>query len=121
MQLCTGLVVFTVLSQISGRGVSEVAAQMSTQSWILTIYLALVCTVFAFFIQIWAVRRTSPARVSLLLGTEPLWAAAIGVLLAHDPLTPIGVTGALLILFGTNWGRLIDTHRTGIPAPQDQV
>jgi len=118
VQLCTGLLVFTVLSQISGRGVSEVATQMSTRSWILTIYLALVCTVFAFFIQIWAVRRTSPARVSLLLGTEPLWAAAVGVLLAHDPVTTIGVTGALLILFGTNWGRLIDNRRiAGMPTP----
>lgn len=118
VQLCTGLFVFAALSQISGRGVSEVAARMSTQSWILTIYLALVCTVFAFFIQIWAVRRTSPARVSLLLGTEPLWAAAIGVLFAHDPVTALGVTGALMILAGTNWGRVIDTRRSaGIPVP----
>ncbi|BBY59364.1 DMT family transporter [Mycolicibacterium sarraceniae] len=122
VQLCTGLFVFTVLSQISGRGVGEVARQMSTQSWILTIYLALVCTVFAFFIQIWAVRRTSPARVSLLLGTEPLWAATIGVLLAHDPVSVIGVTGALLILLGTNWGRIIDTRRRAeMPATIVQV
>jgi drug/metabolite transporter (DMT)-like permease len=113
VQLCTGLVVFAVLSQLTGRGVGEIAAQMDTRSWLLTAYLALVCTVFAFFIQIWAVRRTSPARVSLLLGTEPLWAAAIGVLLAGDPLTAIGVCGALLILLGTNWGRIIDSRRSG--------
>ena len=100
-----------VLSQISGRGVGEFVAQMSARSWVLTVYLALVCTVFALFTQIWAVRRTSPARVSLLLGTEPLWAAAFAVLLAHDPPTAIGVTGALLILLGTQWGRSIDTHR----------
>ncbi|WP_197375988.1 DMT family transporter [Mycolicibacterium baixiangningiae] len=111
IQLCTGLSVFAVMSQITGRGIGEVAAQMSGRSWLLIIYLALVCTVFAFFIQIWAVRRTSPARVSLLLGTEPLWAAVVGVLIARDPLTAIGSSGALLILLGTNWGRIIDTRR----------
>jgi drug/metabolite transporter (DMT)-like permease len=112
IQLCTGLLVFVVLSLFIGPGVGDVAAHMSARSWLLTMYLALVGTVFAFFIQIWAVRRTSPSRVSLLLGTEPLWAAIFGVLLAHDPLSAIGACGAALILFGTNWGRMIDTrHR----------
>lgn len=113
VQLATCLVIFTVLSQITGRSIGGFAAQMSTRSWLLTVYLALVCTVFAFFIQIWAVRRTSPARVSLLLGTEPLWAATIGALLGHDPLNAIAISGALLILLGTNWGRIIDSRRTG--------
>lgn len=112
IQLCTGLVVFMVLSQTTGRGVGTVAAQMSVRSWLLTVYLALVCTVFAFLVQMWAVRRTSPGRVSLLLGTEPLWAAAFGILVARDPLTAVGVGGALLILFGTHWGRAIDTRRS---------
>lgn len=112
VQLGTGLAVFTVLAPLTGRHVGEFAAQLTTRSWLLTGYLALVCTVFAFAIQMWAVRRTSPARVSLLLGTEPLWAAAIGVLLAHDPITAIGVAGALLIVLGTNWGRTIDARRS---------
>lgn len=108
VQLCTGSVLFVVPSQLCGRGITELARQMSTQSWLLTVYLALVCTVFAFFVQIWALRRTSPARVSLLLGTEPLWAAGLGVLLAHDPVSAVGLTGAVLILVGTNWGRIIE-------------
>lgn len=111
VQLVTGLAVFVILSQVTGRGVAEVATHMSARSWLITFYLALVCTVFAFFIQIWAVRRTSSARVSLLLGTEPLWAAAIGVLAGGDPLTVITVIGGVLILIGTNWGRVIDSRR----------
>ncbi|HKP40441.1 DMT family transporter [Mycobacterium sp.] len=110
VQLVTGLVVFLILSLFTGRGVGEVAKHMSIHSWLITIYLALVCTVFAFFIQIWAVRRTSSARVSLLLGTEPLWAATIGILVAGDPLTVISAAGAGLILIGTNWGRVIDSR-----------
>jgi drug/metabolite transporter (DMT)-like permease len=110
VQFVTGLVVFLLLSLITGRGVGDVAAHMSMGAWLITIYLALVCTVFAFFIQIWAVRRTSSARVSLLLGTEPLWAATIGMVVAGDPLTVISAAGAGLILIGTNWGRVIDAR-----------
>lgn len=112
VQLVTGLAVFLILSQNTGRGVGDIATHMSLHSWLITIYLALGCTVFAFVIQIWAVRRTSPARVSLLLGTEPLWAATIGLLAAGDPFTVVSAAGAALIVIGTNWGRAIESHRT---------
>lgn len=63
------------------------------------------CTLFAFFVQMWAVRRTSPSRVSLLLGTEPLWAAVIGVAAGGDRPGLLGAAGAVLVLIGTTWGR----------------
>jgi len=108
IQLSTALLVFVVLSPLTGRSIVHVGCQMSWREWLLTIYLALACTVAAFLVQMWAVRRTSPARVSLMLGTEPVWAAAIGVVLAHDPLTLIGLAGAALVLVGTNWGRILE-------------
>lgn len=108
VQLCTALTVFAMLSPFTGHGVVDVGRQLSFRGWLLTIYLALACTVAAFLIQMWAVRRTSPARVSLMLGTEPLWAAAIGVLLARDPITMVGIVGAALVLIGTNWGRTLE-------------
>lgn len=77
---------------------------MDTHAWILVVYLAVACTVFAFFVQMWAVRRTSPARVSMLLGTEPLWAAVVGISLGGDPLTVFVVAGAILVLAGTAAG-----------------
>jgi hypothetical protein len=108
IQLATALLVFLILSSFIGRGVGEVATQMTTRSWLLTVYLALMCTVFAFVVQMWAAGRTSAARMSLLLGTEPLWAAAVGVMMAGDPVTIVGATGALMILAGTNLARTID-------------
>jgi hypothetical protein len=108
VQLGTALAVFVILSSFTGRGVAEVATEMTVRSWVLTLYLALVCTVFAFAVQMWAARRTSAARVSLLLGTEPLWAAAVGVLVTGDPVTIVGTAGALMILTGTNLARTID-------------
>ncbi|WP_032793179.1 EamA family transporter, partial [Streptomyces sp. W007] len=69
---------------------------------------------FAFFVQMWSVRRTSPSRVSLLLGTEPLWAAAVGISLGGERLGLLGAAGAVLVLAGTAWGRRgADRERAG--------
>ena len=116
VQICVCLAVFSIAAHGTGRGAGDVAAHLSRHGWLITAYLALVCTVFAFVIQAWAVRRTSPARVSLLLGTEPLWAAALGILVAGDPLSLVGVVGAVLVLAGTNWGRTLVA--TTPPAPE---
>lgn len=103
--------------------------QMSVRDWTLTAYLAFACTVFAFGVQMWAVRYSTPARMSLLLGSEPLWAVLIGVGLAGDAVTVPGVLGAALVLGGTLWGRAVDgaagavlpcrsrTLRPGSPSP----
>ncbi|MBB3748478.1 drug/metabolite transporter (DMT)-like permease [Mycolicibacterium sp. BK634] len=105
VQICICLALFVTLAAVTGSGPGAVAARFSLGDWLITAYLALGCTVFAFVVQAWAVQRTSPARVSLLLGTEPLWAAAAGVLVAGDPVTLIGTAGAILVVTGTNWGR----------------
>lgn len=105
------LATVAVLTAIPGGvlGQFAVVSQMSGRDWALTAYLALVCTVFAFGVQMWAVRYSTPARVSLLLGTEPLWAVAIGIGLAGDPITVCGALGAALVMGGANWGRIVDS------------
>jgi drug/metabolite transporter (DMT)-like permease len=117
VQLGTCLSIFATLSQIRGEDVGDVAGRMRAGSWLLVIYLALVCTVFAFLVQTWAVRRASPARVSLLLGTEPLWALIVGMLVARDPWTAWGFGGAMLILVGVTWGRIVDARPTAVGGP----
>lgn len=80
------------------------AAGFGAAEWAGLIFLSVFCTLFAFFVQMWSVRRTSPSRVSLLLGTEPLWAAAVGISLGGERLGVLGVLGAVLVLAGTAWG-----------------
>ncbi|CAM5392630.1 hypothetical protein SBADM41S_05724 [Streptomyces badius] len=75
------------------------------REWAGLVFLSVFCTLFAFFVQMWSVRRTSPSRVSLLLGTEPLWAAAVGIGLGGEQLGLPGAAGAVLVLAGTAWGR----------------
>ncbi|GAA1574248.1 MULTISPECIES: DMT family transporter [Kribbella] len=81
-------------------------------TWLQMTYLALFCSVFAFLAQTWAVQRTSASRASLLLGTEPIWAVAIGIGLGNERLTVPAVLGAVLMLAGTTWGQSIERrHR----------
>ncbi|ARF59099.1 DMT family transporter [Streptomyces gilvosporeus] len=112
VQLSTAVLCFTVLSPFVGTPPLRVAAALVAGQWLDLLYLALLCTLFAFFVQLWAVRRTGPSRVSLLLGTEPLWAAVIGVALGGDQLGALGYAGAALILLGTAWGRRAAETRT---------
>ncbi|MDP1721408.1 MAG: EamA family transporter [Candidatus Nanopelagicaceae bacterium] len=61
-----------------------------------------------------AIRRTSASRASLLLGTEPIWAVAVGVILGGEILSIIGGVGAVLIVGATFFGQRIETaHRNG--------
>ncbi|WTX92592.1 DMT family transporter [Streptomyces sp. NBC_00637] len=107
VQLGSAVAVFAVLVTLPGTGASPwaAAADFDGDDWLGLVYLSVFCTLFAFFVQMWAVRRTSPSRVSLLLGTEPVWAAAVGIALAGDRPGWLGFVGAVLVLVGTGWGR----------------
>ncbi|MEV6753072.1 DMT family transporter [Streptomyces sp. NPDC051214] len=106
VQLGTAVGVFAVLAA-AGTGATPwaVAADFGAREWAGLLFLSVFCTLFAFFVQMWAVRRTSPSRVSLLLGTEPLWAAATGIALGGERLGVVGLVGGVLVLVGTSWGR----------------
>ncbi|MFE4954698.1 DMT family transporter [Streptomyces sp. NPDC056653] len=107
VQLGSAVAVFAVLAAVPGTGASPwtVAAGFGVREWGGLLFLSVFCTLFAFFVQMWSVRRTSPSRVSLLLGTEPLWAAAAGIAIGGERLSALGVLGAVLVLAGTGWGR----------------
>ncbi|MEU0147167.1 DMT family transporter [Streptomyces sp. NPDC006288] len=107
VQLGGAVAVFAVLAALPGTGPAPwtVAADFGAGEWAGLIFLSVLCTLFAFFVQMWSVRRTSPSRVSLLLGTEPLWAAAVGIVIGGERLGAPGVLGAVLVLAGTAWGR----------------
>ena len=88
-------------------------AHSSAAVWTQLVYLAVFCSVFAFLAQTWAVQRTSASRASLLLGTEPIWAVAVGISLGGERLTVLTALGALLMVAGTYWGQAIErAHRT---------
>ncbi|MEU9041871.1 MULTISPECIES: DMT family transporter [unclassified Kitasatospora] len=112
VQLATATGVFAVVALSVGPAPWTVARSYGAGQWAWLLHLSLFCTLFAFFVQMWAVRATSPSRVSLLLGTEPLWAAVFGITLAGNRMGPLALVGGALVLVATEWGR-----RTA-PAPR---
>lgn len=116
IQMATCGLVFLAMSSLWGTPVATYAGSMDWSAALQMAYLVVVCTVFPFFIQMWAVRKTSPTRVSLLLGTEPVWAAVIGVTLAGDVLGPQGILGVVLVLAGTMWGQRLEIRSPRLAA-----
>ncbi|WP_375575436.1 DMT family transporter [Paracidovorax oryzae] len=71
--------------------------------WGAMAFLVLLCTLFAFFVQNHAASRTSPSRVALLMGSEPLWGALIAMLWMGERMTAQGWLGGLLIVGAACW------------------
>lgn len=99
-------------------GVLRAVRGFDAGEWAGVLYLGLACSVFAFLIQTWAIQQTSASRVSLLMGTEPIWAVLIGVIIGQEGLTLAGILGAALIISGTYLGLRSETrHReASLPA-----
>ncbi|MFD9462766.1 DMT family transporter [Streptomyces sp. NPDC060027] len=119
-------VVGTVLFTVPVAGILPTLGGIDAAGWSQLLYLALFCSVFAFLAQTWAVQRGSASRASLLLGTEPVWAVAVGIGLGGEHLTVLTALGAALMVAGTYWGQAVErAHRTagtkevphGTPAP----
>ncbi|MER5596491.1 DMT family transporter [Streptomyces sp. NPDC002265] len=115
LQTLVGTALFLPAAAVTGLS-GLVRADGAT--WTQLLYLALFCSVFAFLAQTWAVQRTSASRASLLLGTEPVWAALVGVVLGGEHLGPLTGLGAALMVAGTYWGQSVErAHRAPTPAP----
>lgn len=105
-------VVGTALFALPAAGGVPALAQAPAAAWAQLGYLALFCSVFAFVAQTWAVQRTSASRASLLLGTEPVWAVAVGICLGGERFGVFAALGAVLMVTGTYWGQAVErAHR----------
>ena len=109
---------FTVVNP--GDTVAAVRAY-GLQQWLDIAFLALLCSVFAFVAQLWAIRRTSATRSSLLLGTEPVWAVLIAAAFGGEALGWLGAIGAVVIVGSTYWGQAIESHHRAQQADELKV
>lgn len=71
--------------------------------WGNTVYLVLFATLFAFFAQNYALRRSSPTRVALLTGSEPVFGALFATLWLNEHLNPVAWAGGALIVAASLW------------------
>ncbi|HAQ87701.1 MAG TPA: EamA family transporter, partial [Pseudomonas sp.] len=95
------------------------ALPQSPAFWAATLYLVGFATLFALYVQNLALGRTSATRVSLLMGSEPLFGALIAGLWLGERLGMQGWIGGLLIMIatlGTLW-----LSRSDSPAPRSST
>lgn len=69
----------------------------NTQTGWVVVFLALLPTLSAFFIQIKAQQFTSPVKVSLIFALEPVFAGVFAWTLGGEPFIPLRALGGLLI------------------------
>jgi drug/metabolite transporter (DMT)-like permease len=99
-------------SAVAGGDLPLAVGRLTASGWANVLFLGLMCSVFAFVVQLWAVRRTSATRASILMGTEPVWAVAVGVAIGGEALGLSGVLGAALIIVASYAGQAIERrHR----------
>ena len=104
-------------SAVAGADLPRAAARLTTAGWANVLFLGLLCSVFAFVVQLWAVRRTSATRASILMGTEPVWALAVGVAIGGEAVGLPGLAGAALIIGASYAGQAIERrHRRAADA-----
>ncbi|PJJ70719.1 drug/metabolite transporter (DMT)-like permease [Diaminobutyricimonas aerilata] len=120
VQMIVCAVSFTV---IAGSDLPVAVMRLDARGWMDVLFLGLLCSVFAFVVQLWAVRRTSASRASILMGTEPVWALLVGVVIAGEAIGPVGICGALLIIAASYAGQAIERrHRRAraetVPHPE---
>lgn len=102
---------------VAGPELPAAVGSLSAAGWVDALFLGLLCSVFAFVVQLWAVQRTSASRASILMGTEPVWALAFGVLVAGEAIGLLGVVGAVIILLAAFAGQAVERrHRRAIDA-----
>jgi drug/metabolite transporter (DMT)-like permease len=77
---------------------TDLTLPLNTSFWFIITYLVLFCTLFAFFVQNYAVRTISPTKASLLMGSEPLFGAMFAILWLGEDFTILQLIGGILIL-----------------------
>ena len=90
-----------VLLLVTRHGIPALPQSMGF--WGATLYLVVFCTLFAFFAQNYALKRTTPTNAALLMGTEPLFGALFAALWLGETLTPAGWIGGALIVGASVW------------------
>lgn len=79
------------------------ALPVAGEFWLAIAYLTLFCTLFAFWAMNRALAGSSPSKVALLLGSEPLWGALFAVFWLGETLGTQGWLGGMMIAGAALW------------------
>ncbi|MGJ0625177.1 DMT family transporter [Xenorhabdus bovienii] len=79
--------------------------------WGYILFLSLLATAFAFLMQLYAAKTTSPTRVGLILSLEPAFAALFAVAIMGETIGILQGIGGAIIVCAALLGRIVEGKR----------
>lgn len=74
---------------------------LNGHEWVNILYLALCCTLLAFFVQNYAVKHLPASQASLVMGTEPMFGLLFASLFLGETMSPIQWLGCFVVITTT--------------------
>lgn len=91
----------------------RVILDISIEVWGYILFLSLLATAFAFLMQLYAAKMTSPTRVGLILSLEPAFAALFAVAIMSEVIGVWQGLGGAIIVCAALMGRIVEGKRYG--------
>lgn len=107
----TTVATLTFALLLTQGNITDLIVHAGGKFWLAVAFLSLFCTIAAFYVQNAAVRRSTPTRVSFLMGTEPAFGFLLSHLLLSEPFTPASLLGAALVIAGTFAGIVSENRK----------
>ncbi|PHM72169.1 DMT family transporter [Xenorhabdus sp. KJ12.1] len=82
--------------------------KISVKIWGYILFLSAMATAFAFLMQLYAAKVTSPTRVGLILSLEPAFAALFAIVLTGEHIGVLKSIGGLMIISSALLGRIAE-------------
>jgi len=83
----------------AGEGVFAAAPQFTPGGWAAVLFIG-ASSAIGYFLWLWALKHTTPTRVTVFLALSPITAMALGALLLGEAITPMGLVGLVLVALG---------------------
>ncbi|MBP7979526.1 MAG: EamA family transporter [Sebaldella sp.] len=106
----------TVFSFITCVFNGSITLNVTQTQFLAVLYLGIFSTGICFLLQTTCQQYTTPARASILLCTESLFAPVLSFLILHEVLTPKAIAGAALILISV----IVSETKLGFGAKKEQ-
>ncbi|MBP2028958.1 drug/metabolite transporter (DMT)-like permease [Acetoanaerobium pronyense] len=93
VQIAVAAVLFTVTAFVT----EPIPSEVTTRTWGALLYMSMFSTFLCFTVQTVAQKYTTSSHASIIMSLEAVFAAAFGILLLNEHLTPLMIVGCALI------------------------
>lgn len=97
-----GTIMLLPFALINGKWEHYVQASLLT--WLSIFHLSIIVSVISFIMYYYGIQKIGAARASIFINLMPLSAVILAVILLNEPLLPIHLIGAALVLTGVTIG-----------------